>query len=111
DPLFTGDLIERWLRNIHETPLDQLRHLAVEKSKQEGTNVRAVHVGIRHNDNFVIAKLGQVERPLAVTVANPRPDSRDHGTDFSVLQDLVETRFFHIDKLAANRQDSLEFSV
>ena len=91
------DRVKRRLRDINKTLLHELRHLAVEKRQQQRADVRAVHVGVRHDDDFVIAQLFQIERAFALAVADARADGRDHRADFIVLQHLVEPRFFHVD--------------
>ena len=73
--------------------------------------MRAVHVGIRHDDYFVVAQLLNVERPLALAGADAGADRRNHCADLSVLQHLVEARFFHINQLTSNRQNRLKLPV
>jgi uncharacterized protein YunC (DUF1805 family) len=38
-----------------------LGHLAEEERQQERANVRAVHVGVRHDDDLAVAQLREVE--------------------------------------------------
>ena len=66
----------------------------------------AIDVGIGHQDDLVIAQLGNVE-----VLADPRPESRDHGLDFRVAQCLVQPRALHVQDLAAQRQDGLGLGV
>ncbi len=73
--------------------------------------MRTVHVGVRHDDDFVVAQLLDVERPLALAGADAGADRRDHRADLAVLKHLVEPRLLHVDQLAANRQNRLELSV
>ena len=37
------------------SPFNEFRHASEEKSEQEGPDVRSVHVGIGHDDGFVVA--------------------------------------------------------
>ncbi len=54
-------LIERRLRDVDMTALDEFRHLAEEEGQQQRTNMRTVDVSIRHDDNLVVAQLIRVE--------------------------------------------------
>ena len=49
------DLEQRRLRNVHVSALDQLRHVAEEESEQQRADVRAVHVGVGHQDDLAVA--------------------------------------------------------
>ena len=55
------DLVQRRLRDVDVAALDQLGHLAVEEGEQQRADVGAVHVGIGHDDDAVVAQLGDVE--------------------------------------------------
>ena len=61
--------VERRLANVDMAAFNQRQHLPVKKGKQEGTDMSAIHIGIGHNDYFVIAQLFQVEFFLANTSA------------------------------------------
>ena len=73
--------------------------------------MRAVHVGIGHDDDFVIAQFVEIKRAFTLAVANARADGRDHRADFVVLKNFVEPRFLDVDQFAANRQNRLELPV
>ena len=62
----------------------------------------AVHIGICHNNNLVVAELGNIE-----VVVNSRSKRRDHGTNLSVCIDLVQSGFLHVQNLSSQRQDGL----
>ena len=49
------DFVERRLRNIKMTALDQLSHLPEEKCEQKRANMRAVDIRVCHDDDLVIA--------------------------------------------------------
>ena len=55
------DLVERRLRDVEVAALDELRHLAVEERQQQRADVRAVDVGVGHDDDAVVAQLADVE--------------------------------------------------
>ncbi|OBQ25192.1 MAG: hypothetical protein AN485_24655, partial [Anabaena sp. MDT14b] len=51
---FAGlDFVERWLGDVDVTALDQVGHLAIKEGEQQGADVRAVHVGVGHDDDAV----------------------------------------------------------
>ncbi len=105
--LLALDLVERRLGDVDVAALDQLRHLPVEERQQQRADVRAVHVGIGHDDDLVVAHLGDVE----LVGPDARADRRDHRADFLVVEHLVEARLLHVEHLAAQRQDRLELAV
>ncbi|MCY1230553.1 hypothetical protein D9M72_429670 [compost metagenome] len=86
--------------------LDQFRHLAEEEGEQQGADMGAVDVGVRHDDDLVIAQLVGVELVLADRGA----ECGDQRTDFLARQHLVEARTLDIEDLAAQRQDRLVFA-
>ena len=58
-------LIERRLGDIEMAALDQFRHLPEEEGQQQRADMGAVDVGVRHDDDLVIAQLVGVELVLA----------------------------------------------
>lgn len=58
----------------------------------------AVHVGIRHDDDFSIPQLGEVE-----VFADGRAQSGDNWHQFFVAIDLVNPSLFHVQHLAPER--------
>ena len=55
--LLALDLIERRLGDVDVALLHELRHLPVEEGEQQGADVRAVHVGVGHDDDAAVAQL------------------------------------------------------
>ena len=84
---------------------DQVVHLAVEEGQQQRADVRAVDVGVGHDDDLAVAALGEVH-----LVADARADGRDHAADFFVGQHLVFARLVGVDDLAAQGEDGLVFA-
>ena len=66
----------------------------------------AVDVGIRHDDDLVVAQLVGVELVLADRCA----ERGDQRADFLAREHLVEARALDIEDLAAQRQDRLVFA-
>jgi len=55
------DAIKRRLRDINMATLNQLGHLTIKKREEQCSDVRAVHIGIGHDNDAVIAKLGNIK--------------------------------------------------
>ena len=54
-------LVERRLGDEEVAALDQLAHLPVEEGQQQRADMGAVDVGVRHDDDLVVAQLVGVE--------------------------------------------------
>ena len=87
--------------------LDQLRHVPEKEGEKKRADVRSVDVGIGHQDELAVAKLGDVE----VVLADAAAERRDHGADLLVAEHLVVACFFDVEDLALERKDGLEFAV
>src|SRR3546814_20959832 len=87
--------------------LDQLRHLPEEEGEQERADVAAVHIGVGHDDDLVVAQLIDVE--LVATDAGS--ERRYQSPDLLRRQHLVEARPLDIQDFAAQRQDRLVLAV
>ena len=98
--------VERRLRDIQVAGVDQLRHMAEKEGKQQGTDMRAVHVGIGHDDDPVVAQLLEGE-----AVADAGAEGGDQRLDRVETQDLVQPRLLHVQDLATQRQDGLEVAI
>jgi hypothetical protein len=81
--------------------------VAEEERQQQRADVRAVHVGVGHDDDLAVAELGGVE----IVLADAGAERRDHGADFLVAQHLVVARFFDVEDFALQRQNGLEAAV
>ena len=54
-------LVERRHRHVDMSLADEVRHKTVQEGQQQGVDVRTVDVGIRHQDDLVVAQLRDVE--------------------------------------------------
>src|SRR3546814_11625667 len=91
--------LERRLGNVEMAALDQLRHLPEEEGEQERADVAAVHIGVGHDDDLVVAQLIDVE--LVATDAGA--ERRYQSTDLLRRQHLVEARPPDIQDFAAQQ--------
>ena len=105
--LAAGDFVERRLRDVEMAAVDQLGHLPVEERQQQGADMGAVDVGVRHDDDLVVAQLVDVE----LLVADAGAERGDQRADLLAAQHLVEARALDVEDLAAQRQHGLEFAV
>ena len=101
------DLVERRLGDVEVAALDQLRHLPVEEGQQQRADMRAVDVGVGHDDDLVVAQLVGVE----LVAADAGAERGDQRADLLAAQHLVEARALDVEDLAAQRQHRLEFAV
>ena len=69
--------------------------------------MRAVDVGVGHDDDAVVAKLLDIE----VLGADAAAERRDHRLDLVAAEHLVEPRLLDVQNLALERQDRLEAPI
>jgi hypothetical protein len=100
--------VERWLRDEQMPLLDELVHLSVEEREQQGTDVRAVHVGVRHDDDGVVAELVEVDPAGTVYAAAQGGDQR---ANLRRAQHALEPRTLDVEDFATQRQDGLVPSI
>ena len=102
--------VERRLRDVQVVPDCPVRerarhyvvHLPIEERQQERADVAAVHVGVRHQDDLVVAELFDIE-----LVVDTGADRRDHRGDLLRREHLVEASLLDVEDLAAQRKDRL----
>src|SRR5262249_39985409 len=83
------------LRNVDVSAIDEFAHLPVEERQQEGSNMGSVDVRVGHNDDFVVAKLRDIE----VFLSDTRTERRDHRDDLLMRQHFVVSRLFDVQDL------------
>ncbi len=88
--------IERRLRDVNVAAIDELFHVAEEKSEEQGADVAAIDVRVGHENDFVIAQLGGVE----IVFADAGAERGDDGANFFVAEHFVVARFFDVEDLA-----------
>ena len=100
-------VVERGLGDVEVPALDELLHLPIEEGEEQGADVRAVDVGVAHQDDAVVAELADVE----VVGPHAGSEGRDDVADLLAGQGLVEPRLLHVQDLAAQGQNGLEGAV
>jgi hypothetical protein len=101
------DLVERRLGDVEVAALDDVGEVAVEERQQQRADVRAVDVGVRHDDDGVVAQLADV----VVVRADAGAERGDQGDDLLAGQHLVDAGLLDVEDLAAQRQDRLGLAV
>ena len=100
------DAVERRHRQVHVPAFDEGAHVPVDEGQQQGCDVGSVDVGVGHEHDLVIAKLGHVE-----FVADARAEGRDETLDRVRGKRAVQSRFLNVEDLPANRHDRLVLGV
>ena len=68
--------------------------------------MRTVHIGIRHDDDFVIAQFGDIE-----ILVDSGAESGNHRLNFRISVDAIHSRLLYIQDFTAERQNSLGLSI
>src|SRR5215217_3578099 len=105
------DLIERRLGDIEMAALDDLGHLPIEKGEQQRADMGAVDIGVGHNDDLVIAQLGDVEALDIRVAADTGAKGGNQRADLGRRQHLVEAGALDIQYFAAQRKHRLVLAV
>ena len=103
----TGQLVQRGLRNINMAALDELPHLPEEEGEKKCSNVRPIHISVRHNDDAVITQLVRIK----FIFADAASQCGHNGANFSRAKHLVKARFLNIQNFAFERKYRLKLSV
>ena len=102
------DLIERRLRDEEMAAhRPAARICRIEEGEEQRADMRAVDIGVRHDDDLVVAELGGVELVLADAGA----EREDQRADLLGGEHLVEARALDVQDLAAQRQHRLVVAV
>ena len=97
--------------------LNKVGHLTIEEGEQQSANVRAVNVGVGHDDDAVVAQLVDVEvvgaalARVCCDFADAGTKRRDERDNFSAGEQFFVACFFNVQDLAAQWQDGLEFAI
>ena len=100
------DLVKRRCRGVNMALLYKRAHMPEEEGEQKRFYVCAVDIGIRHDDYFAVAELGNIK--FAAHAGADRHYKRDY---LRAGINAVDTVLFDIEYLAAHRQYRLESAV
>ncbi len=100
-------LVQGRLGNVDVAALNQGAHLAEEKRQEQGPNVGAVHIGVRHDDNAVVAQLFWVE----LVDPNSAPERCNEGPDLLRGEHFVKTGLFYIEDFAFQGKNGLKPAI
>ena len=82
--------------------LDELRHETIKEGQHQRGNMRTVHICIRHDNNFVITKFGNIE-----IVMDAGTERGDHSLDLLIGIDPVQTGFLDIKDFSSQGHNGL----
>jgi len=98
--------VQRRHRGEHAPGLHEGTHVLEEEREQEGADVGAVHVRVRHQDDLAVAGLREVEG-----AARAGSDHLDDGGALGVLQHVRGRGLLDVEDLAADGKERLELRV
>ena len=104
--LAAGELVKRRHSRIYIAVLNERAHVAEEEGQQQRADMAAVHIGIGHDDDLVIAELFDIE-----LIPDAGAEGHDEGIELVVAVDLVGARLFDIEHFAPHGEDGLEAGV
>ena len=104
-------LVQRSTSDVKVALLDYLFHMAEEQGHDQSGYMRAIHIGIGHDNYFVVADLTQVQRFRVLFGSECDTKSREDITDFFALEYLMLHRFLYVQNLTSQRQNSLVNTV
>ena len=109
-----AQLIERGLSDVDMAFLNGGAHESPEEREHQRANVGAVDVGVRHDDEFVVAQFFGVKGPFIVlVVAYACTESPDHGLNLLVLEHLghVVHLPLHVQNFSTKWKDGLRAAI
>jgi len=75
---------------------DQLLHVAKENVSNNVADVRAVHVGVGHQNDLAVTNFRRIE----IFLRDAGAERGDQAANFFVRQHLVVARFFHVENFS-----------
>src|SRR4029453_3380204 len=98
--------IERRHRKVELSAFDQLWHLTVEESNQQRSDMRAIHIGVGHHDDLLVAQV-----LLMIVRARATTEGLDQIGKLRILCELVLAGRGDVQDLSAQWQHSLRAAV
>ena len=77
--------------------------MSEEEGQKKDSDVRAVDVGIGHNDDLAVAELVEVK-----FLADSAAERLNYRNERKVRIDLISSRLFNVEDLTAKRKDRLK---
>src|SRR5665213_2283454 len=88
--------IQWWLCKIYISLFYQFLHIPENKSENQSSDMTSVHVGIRHDNQFMIAKFTEVKRLGILRSTNLYTQGSKHIPDFLIIIYFMFHRLFYI---------------
>ena len=93
---------------------DGWSHKAPQEGEHQGSNVGAIDISVRHDDEFVVAEFRGVKSAfIADVVAHARTERTNHGLNLLILEHLghVVHLALHVQDFSTQGQDGLRSAV
>ena len=100
------NLIQRRLSNVYITCVNHWLHITIEEGKQKNSNVRAVNIGIGHDDNLVITSLLNIK-----LISNARTNSGNQRSNSVRRKCAVSLYALNVQNLSAKWKNCLDRTV
>ena len=101
--LTARDFVERGLGDVEVAAFDQFRHLAEEECQDQRADMRAIDIGIGHDDDLVVAQFLDVE----LIPPDAGAQCGDQGTDFLAGEHAIKPGALDVKDFPLERQDGL----
>ena len=86
--------------------LDQLGHVSEEEGQKQNTDMRAVDVRVRHDNDLAVSELGNVK-----FVTDTAAQRLNNGNERGVCIHLVKSGLFYVENLTAQGKNGLKARV
>ena len=96
-------LIQRRLCDEDLPLTHEFAHLTEEKGEQQRADVRAIDIGVSHDDDAAVAEFRDVE-----VFADAALQRLNENANFFEAEHLVEARLLDVEELSAQRKDRLQ---
>ncbi len=103
--------IQRRSSNIQVSLFNNRSHMPEKQSHNQSSNMRTIHVGIGHNNDFMVTNFAQIYIHTVIIRSRSNPQSFEYHDNFIALIHPVTHRLFHIQNLTPKWQDSLKLAV
>src|SRR6218665_1452384 len=98
--------VKWWLREVHVSEVNERTHITKKKCQQQGRDVLTVNICIIHENYLLVPNFFGRE-----LFTDARAERGDRCVHFILGQSAIESSFFNIENLPAQRQNGLGFRV
>ena len=105
--------VKWWLRDVDVAAIDEWTHIPVEEVEKQCPDMVTVYVCIRHNDDFMVAQLVDIESNgvFIITKGDTSSKSTDNHLYRLIIQSLIDAGLFNADNLAEEWKNGLGCTI